>query len=389
MNDVKETLQRHADGLTAPRVDIDQIVRTGNRRVRRGRVTAGVAVVAVAGVVAGTALVLPSLMTSPATREQNLAASPGPGFEDRRVSYASGDVIHWGTDSFSVGRTVVSYVQTDDGFVFAGQDGGVFLYDGTSAELVGHSENNRLRADDTGSLVTWVDRAEDGAPQYVVYDTSERGEVARVDDSSAGASRDPGDRGAEVFAVDDGWAYWRHGPDLVSHEIATGEETVLDVWQPPADPADKDAPVAVSIADVANGQLAYYVDGGAESGLRVGTDIDTSPEGRTLARASHGVLSPDASYLGAEENDDIAMYHVASGKDVVPQLDAYAYAVPFGWIDDDTATVFALEQLEPTGGRYAGALLECDIPTGACAVATELEVDPASFTLPDGDPTNT
>lgn len=74
---------------------------------------------------------------------------------------------------------------------------------------------------------------------------------------------------------------------------------------------------------------------------------------------------------------------------MTPDLTAYPFAVPYGWADDDTALVFALEQLAPREGRYVGDLLECDIPTGACATVTEVRADPASFTLPVGDPMDT
>ena len=77
--------------------------------------------------------------------------------------------------------------------------------------MVGRAEGNRLRADDSGSLVSWVELAEDGHPQYVVLDTARQEEVARVDDQTAGASIEWGDWGAQVFAVDDGSVYWRHG----------------------------------------------------------------------------------------------------------------------------------------------------------------------------------
>lgn len=126
-----------------------------------------------------------------------------------------------------MGREVASFVQTDDGIVFTSPDARVWLWDGARAETIGRAEGHRLRADDTGSLVAWVELAEDGHPQYVVYDTAEGAEVARVDDQAAGASLEPSDRGAQVLAVDDGAAYWRHDADLVRHDVATGEESVV------------------------------------------------------------------------------------------------------------------------------------------------------------------
>jgi hypothetical protein len=373
-----DVLHERADHTPVPDLDVDAIIGAGERRVRRGRLTTGLAAAAVAVAVVGTGIAVPGLLASPAP---DVADVPNP-FLERRVSWAIGEVIHWGAESFAVGRSVASYVQTDDGFVFTTANGDVWFHDGSSSRRIGHTGNGRLRADDDGSLVAWVGAAESGAPQYVVHDTGTGREVARVDDSAAGPAQEETDLGAEVFAVDDGQVYWRvDGDRLVRYDVASGETTPVHEQQPPADPAHKE-PAVYDLADVAAGQLAYLVDAGRGAEAKVGPTVDV--DAATVSPASNVLLSPDGRYLGAEEEDDIRVYDVASGADVTPDLGRYPFAVAYGWVDLDTAMVLGIENLQ--GETFDVDLLSCDVPTGACTVAGETEVGEHGLVLPVGDP---
>ena len=378
---LSDVLHEHADSAPGPQVDLDAIVRDGDRSVRRSRLSTGLAAAAaVAAVVAGSSFVLPGLV---AQDQDTRVAGSTPPFAERRAGYAMDGVIHWGDETFPVGMPVTSYVQTDDGFVLTNRKGEVFLFDGTDSQRIGFSSNNRLRADDTGSLVAWVDRAEDGHTQYVVYDTGSMTERARMDDTAAGPSREPSDQGAEVFAVDDGSAYWRTVEGLVRYDVASGDLTVLASHEPPADPSAK-APLAYAIEDVADGRIAYLVDAGQGASMKVADEIDLSAP--TLANASNAVLSPDGRFLGVEEDDNISVYDTTTGDDVTPSLPGYPFAVVTGWVDEHTATVFAIKDLDAE--PYPFNLLTCDVPTGACDVATHGDVptDSESFVVPVGDP---
>lgn len=167
---LRDTLREQVDAQTPPHFDVDAIIRAGDQQTRRSRLTTGLVAAGVTAIVAAGALGLPRILE---TDDHQTAALPPP-YAERKVSFAVGDVIHWGEESFSVGHTVSSYVQTDDGFVYTTGDGGVWFHDGASSERVGLSTNRTLRADDTGSLVAWVTRAADGHPQYVVFDTHTR-----------------------------------------------------------------------------------------------------------------------------------------------------------------------------------------------------------------------
>ncbi len=379
---LKDLMCEKADERRPPVFDAVAIAADGDRRVRRRRLSTTSIAVAVVALGAVTA---PGLLGGDgASHTEGLVANDGgtPGaFAERHVSYAAGREIHDGTEVVDVGRRILSFAQTDDGFVYAARGGDVWLYDGEGSSQVGHSDNNRLRADDTGSLVAWVDHAADGAPQYVVYDTGARTEVARVDDDAAGTSRDPGDEGAEVFAVDDGAAYWRTTDGLVRYDVASGDMEMLAQDQPVSDPAHKHDRVT-DIVDVSGGLLAYLVEGKRGSRMMVGPAI--GPDAEQMPSGWNGVLSPDGRYLGVEEADELAVYDTANGEEVTPALDRYPFKVIYGWVDEDTAMVFAIKSLD--GGGYPSDFLACHLPQGDCEVVSEAEVGNGSFTLPVGDP---
>ncbi|HEU4515556.1 MAG TPA: hypothetical protein VFR87_20785 [Nocardioidaceae bacterium] len=375
---LRDTLREQADAQTPPRFDVGAIVRAGEQRARRSRLTTGLVAAGVTGIVAAGSLTLPGLLAT----DNHRTAAPPPPYAERKVSFAVGDVIHWGKESFSVGDTVSSYVQTDDGFVYTTGDGSVWFYDGASSERVGRSTNRTLRADDTGSLVAWVARAADGHPQYVVFDTHTRAEAARVDDDAAGPSRDPADQGAEVFALDDGAAYWRAEGSVVRYDIESGETEVLRRTAPVTDPANKPQQV-IQVTDVAHGQIAFVTDDNNGSRLLVGPAMDDTA--RTMPTGWNAALSPDATYVAVEEADEIAVYERASVEAVTPGLDDYPFKSVYGWVDDDTAMVFGIRSLKRV--PYPADFLTCDIATGQCQVVASAEVGgSASFALPVGDP---
>ncbi|HLN75799.1 MAG TPA: hypothetical protein VK204_02065 [Nocardioidaceae bacterium] len=374
---LKETLREQAEGQQTPRFDVDAITAAGDRRTRHRRAAVGSLAVAA---VALTAFTVPRLLDTAGTTGAD-APVAGQGrevvgaFTERRPTYAVDGVIHYGRTQIAVGRTIESFVQTDDAFVFTTKNGDVWLCDGQGSERVGHSGNSRLRADDTGSLVAWVDAADDGHPQYVVFDTSSRKEVARVDDNAAGPSREPEDRGAEVFAVDDGAAYWRTQDGLVRYDVATGTSKVL---QPDA---------LGTIVDVASGHFAHKVwesDGGS-SGLRVSTDLE-HPAPPLPSGYDNAVLSPSARYISGDDGDETTVYDVATRAVVTPGIEGYAFAAAYAWLDDRTLTMIGIKRL---GGVQPIDILECTVPKGRCTVAaddvaTYDESGPVTLALPVG-----
>ncbi len=363
LNDV---MHDRADTLGAPDLDLDAIVAVGERRLRRRRVATGLVAAAVAGTVVAGGLAATSLF-GPA--DEPVPQAP---VIERGPAYAIDRTITVGTQSYTVPHRVTSLVQTDDGLLYPSPDGSVWLYDGADSERVGRAANHRLRTDDTGSLAAWVDSAEDGHPQYVVYDTSARSEVARVDDNAAGASVESADRGAEVFAVDDGSVYWRHDSDLVRYDVASGDETVL-------------SDATAQVEDVAGGRIAYIVEESSERGWGIAVDDRIVPGAPPLAEASNGRLSPDGRLLTAEEYDSISVYSTESGRKVTPTVEGYLYAVGFGWSADDVVTVLGLTEFSEKSAT--GDVLTCDVSDDECSVVSSFtDVDPQRVVLAVGDP---
>lgn len=374
---LKETLREQAEGQQTPRFDVDAIAAAGDRRTRHRRAAVGSLAVAA---VALTAFTVPRLLDTAGTAGAD-APLAGQGrevvgaFAERRPTYSVDGVIHYGRTQIDVGRTVESFVQTDDGFVFTTKNGDVWLSDGQGSERVGHSGNSRLRADDTGSLVAWVDTADDGHPQYVVFDTSSRREAARVDDIAAGPSRGQEDRGAEVFAVDDGAAYWRTEGGLVRYDVAEGTSKVLQ------------RDTLGSIVDVADGHLAHKVweaDGGS-SGIHVSTDLE-HPAPPLPSGYDNAILSPSARYISGDDGDEVTVYDVATRAVVTPSIEGYAFAGAYAWLDDSTLTMIGIKRLD---GAQPIDILECTVPKGSCTVAaddvaTYDESGPVTLALPIG-----
>ncbi len=384
---LQDVLHERAENAPRPQVDLDLVIGAGERRMRRARLGTGLAASAVAVVVAGSALVLPGTLASQPQRP-DAAAAPSP-WSERRVGYAMEDVVHWGDESFSVGAVVASYVQTDDGIVFTTRNGDVWLYGGADSQRIGHAAGNRLRADDTGSLVAWVDRTEEGQPQYVVFDTHTMEEVARVDDEVAGPAQlgHESDGGALVYAVDDGSVYWRAGDVIVRYVVATGDTHVVTHWVEGTDSSS--GPRLVDVVDVAAGRLAYLVndqdDQGGHSAFFVGDEV--GDQATELASGHNGYLSPDGRFVGVEDDDVMSLYDTGTGAAVtLAGLDGYPFKVVTGWVDDDTAMVFAIRDLD--ADPYAFDMLQCDVPGGACDVVTggEVATDAESFVVPVGDP---
>jgi hypothetical protein len=358
---------------TSPDVDLDAIISEGRRRVRRQRVTNGLVAAVLTGVVAAGATSVPLLVGG-----SHDPAPASPTFRNRAPTYALGSTIHVGSQVYDVGRPVGSLVQTDGGVVYTTPDRRVWHYDGATSVQIGRAEGHRLRSDDQGSLVAWVETTEDGHPQYVVHSTLSRSVVARVDDDAAGPSVEPEDRGAEVFAVDDGSVYWRRDGGLARYDVPSGKESVL---------TDADTAGIGEIVDVAYGNLAYTVDGSGAAGGRRGVAVTQrpSPDGTALAEASTGNLSPDGRLLAAQEHDSLAIYATDDGQDVTPDVDGYSYVTAYDWVGDDVATVLALR--DHSADRASGDVLTCDVSDDACAVVSSFrDAAPSTLVPATGDP---
>ena len=376
-----DVLHEHADGLPAPHVDLDTVVRAGDRRVRRGRVVAGLAAAAAVTLVAGAAFVVPRALD---TSEPQPVTPPKP-FVGHDVTYALGDTLVWGDETFPAADQVASYVVTDDALVYTTRDKTVFSFDGADTQRIGHSENGELKADDTGSLVAWVDQPQGTSPEYVVDDTGAARELARVDSGAGRASvhQIDGPDAAFVYAVDDGSVYWRTPPGVTRYDVATGTTELLStVRQGNAD----EVAHPEGIDDVAGGLIAYPVGSDIDGNrVMVGTSIGDAAS--KLADGFLADLSPDAGHAAVLISDQLHLY-TRAGEEVQVGLNEGDYHVQFAWLDDDT-----IELLEVPGNTKEpsplATLLECDLGRGSCRDVRSFDfsgASPESFVPPTGEP---
>ena len=210
-------------------------------RARRNRQRAAVVATVVAIVLvlmAGTALLTqqdprslpPTTPTGP---------TPTPQVEDspsvRRLAYATGQTIHWGDRVIDVGGEVPQLTATDDGVVFIraggkepdncsgpqGCFGSLWFTEGSEVVRIGRVSGSwvrgyQVRFSTAGSTVVWFEPDPHGRlrnsnvgvkGEYVVYDTGERREVARM----GSAGRDPDRQGHSHLVIEgvfDDYVYW-------------------------------------------------------------------------------------------------------------------------------------------------------------------------------------
>lgn len=382
---LKDTMRERADAQTPPPIDVDLLVRAGDRRIRRSRVTTGLAAAGVAGTLAVGALLGPQLVDGSTTgdrggvvAEQGREAA-GP-FAERRPTYAVDATIHYGDTTIDVGETVGSFVQTDDGFVYATDDGRIHLADGESTAEIGRTSPDGLylKADDTGSLVAWMEFTKGLSPELVVFDTAKREEVARTDEGTGPAMQAFRDTDAAyVYAVDDGTVYWRNADGVMALDVARKTSELL-----------LDGAGAFDISDVANGHFAHVsrqVDG-EDTPIRVSTDL--AHPSRPLPSGWEGYLSPGARYISTDQADELAVFDVATREDVTPDTLGYEFVAAYAWLDDSTVTLIGIRSLG--GGEQPIDILDCDVPQGHCEVAvdgaaTYSEEGPPPIALPVGE----
>jgi hypothetical protein len=381
---LRETMREQVDAQTPPTIDVETLVRAGERRVRRSRLTTGLAAAGVAGILAIGTVLAPQLGGSTSTPGGGQVAGQGSEevaapFAERRPTYAVGGTIHYGDNAIRVGKPIESFVQTDDGFVFATADGEIHLADGETTENIGrtHRDGLYLEADDSGSLVAWMEFTTGKAPELVVYDTAERDEVARTDEGTRPEMQSFRDTDAAyVYAVDDGTVYWRNAEGVTALDVVTGRSELL-----------LSGAGTFDIADVANGLFAHQMfeeENEGSTGLYVSTHL--ARPGQALPTGWSGYLSPDARYVAVDQADDAAVYDTATHADVTPDAAGYEFAAVYAWLDDTTLTMMAIEEL---GGAQPIDILECTVPKGTCTVAADdvsvyRESEPPSLALPVG-----
>lgn len=359
---LKNLMHERADQPDFALPDVQDLVRNGDRLVRRRRTTmiGGVAALAVVGSL-GVASLWGTL--SPGSAPVPVTDAPAAA-TSLPVSWATGSVIHEGSRTIEVGREVTSYVRTSVGYVFADPDGVVHsVKDGDVTEigqLPGHVR--RLVSDEQGPLAGWVEDA-GTKPEFVVYD-QESGTYVRNDEAGADANGT-----AKFYALDDSTAYWRDARGAVAVDLETGAYEVLD----PNPPAEFD------VRDAQNGLRAFW----GPQGMRVGVTPQDSRE-LTGAFGDMGVLSPDGRWY-SQDADEPMVFDTATGDRVAFDLADYGFATGYEWLDAGTVVMLAAKN--PTSSPVE--LLACQVPEGSCRVVERdlgtFEELSGGFQLPVGE----
>jgi hypothetical protein len=369
---LKETFTEEAEAIGDPNIDLDAIVATGNRRIKRRRLASVITAVAASVAVAGGGLVAVQHF---GTGQDAQVATGGP-LTERRPTWASGKEIHFGTDVIRVPVAVASFVQTNADFVFTSADGSVYrVGDVSGATKIGKgSKSHQVAADAEHGVVGWVD-ATRPVPEFVVYDLEAGREVARTatGNKRGSATAEP----PRVAAIDDGIAYFGASDGLRRWNLATGAGELI---------RPKAAPSFLIAAEA--GQLVWANPVGDDNDLGVGTDVNATDP--THFDGWHGSLSPQARYLLTDKADRVGVVDLRSGKSAPVTIPGYVLIAPTQWKDDHT--VYAVGFRDETSPLD---LLTCTIkpPTSAtCTPALRNFAPPPSRTsptqFPNGVPAN-
>lgn len=368
---LRDMMNERADTQAAPELDLDAIIRTGDRRVWRRRAVAGIGT---AAAVATLALAVPTVMdglgddSTPPVATQPTASDRSGGFATRTTTYAVDSSIYYGEEAIDVSPYRVSaFVQTDDGFVVAATDGSVVLADGFTVEVIGQVAHRpdyaTLAADDRGSLVTWVDDSKARA-EFVVYDTSAREEVAREPDPQAPIGGKPAEFGLPVVeALDEAIAYWHRSDGTVAYDIESGDFTMVAEGASPQ-----------WLKDVEDGTLAFS----SFDDLAIVVSSDPAADEPLLpAYAEDAPLSLDAGYLAIDQEGSVVVFDVATGTDVTPTESSGEGRFVL-WTGKEEYIAFAF--LSSGTGRFQ----QCGVNTQTCTAATGDVEGVDEIVFPDG-----
>jgi hypothetical protein len=405
MNASLGDLKRHADGLTPPPLDLDDIVARGNARLgrRRAALAAGTAGLAVAVVAAGVAFTRsdersgsPTDDPTPSVTETSVAAPPV-----RPLTYADVPAeqapnwrihtIHYGDLLPRLGQ-VVHLDVTDDGLVVLNEDGSVYHFDGESIEEIGEVTIDRqfwtdtaVRTSGVGSLVAWFTPA--GTDRsLVVYDAHARrsvGEV-RVRDCEPDRCR------LETLVGDH--VYWSTSPDGPWADApGTRPLKVLDL--PSGAVSDTDA--AAMWEDLRSHPRSFVKGESFDQGEVVNQDVNTEavffhPVGDNLELSRFVREGSDGEGVYAYGGYDTTgrRLHLRLPENYTP---AEAPYVLFQWLDDDSFAVMAGATHTTfgwNGFEGYGDILVCDIAQERCTLAVEGPTDDGYRIVPHLDVPN-
>jgi hypothetical protein len=360
---LKDTLTRQADSAVLPPLDLDTLVHAGGRRVHRRRITT-----ALTGTLVTLGVIAAALTAVRSFGNDDPAPATTPPYTERRPTYASGNVIHYGSETIPTGARVGQLVQTDGGLVYSSTpSGAVTLLDGSGKHVLGKQSPYPRLITDGHSLVAWEEGA-DQALVAVVYDVSQHRAVLRLPIGEGSGKVNA------LAAVDRGAAYVWQAAKLDRIDLATGKRTTVSEG-------------AVSLKDISADAVLYgRHDGNVSEVLSAGRlPIEADrPAVLASARADSpwtGVFSPTGKHVITWRSTDTGplgrlSVHTPAGKELPIRLTGYPWQSFTGWLDDDRyALVAAQDKKAPAD------LLTCSIAAATCTVTAQ-NVAPSVFFPP-------
>ncbi|MEV6414572.1 hypothetical protein [Kribbella sp. NPDC051718] len=315
---LKDTFTEEAEAIGDPHLDLDAIVRTGKRRLKRRKLAKVFTSVAASAVVVAGGLTAAVHFGS----DRGVEVSNSGPFAERRPTWADGKEIHFGAEVIRVPAAIASFVQTNEAFVFTTKDGGVYRVGADGATQIGKgSKNHRLAADADHSVVGWVD-ATRLVPEFVVYNLVADQEVVRT---GAGNRYDnpQANPSLRVAAIDDGIAYFGAMDGLRRWNLATG---VGELIKP------KVKPTFLVAAEA--GQFVWENPVDDDVDMALGSDVNAAAPAHFSGW--RGTLSPGARYLLTDKADTVGVVDVRSGKNAVLTIPGYLLIAPTQWKDEHT-----------------------------------------------------
>ena len=378
---LRTTLHTRADEIAGWEADLDAIVRTGSRRVRRRR-----------AVIAGGVAVTLAVVGAAALGIRGHDGAPAPADPDALpVTYAVGSVIHSGDTQVDVGLHVDSFVRLTDRFVFSHDEHVYEAKDGAVHEIDRLADKaTPLMAAEDGQKAAWFgfsDQYGAGLKIYPGYPQVGNHPNAQYGDFPDGW---PADSPPSVRATWGGFLW-----------VSDGVKTQVTYHDPPDGPYEswdirttgpsmiQDAAARSLLVRVGDGlavvdaNLPQHLNPPEES---FDNKLDLDPGSPQVPNVSTGDLAPDARHWFTTDGGSFTVYTSSDASAQEPEHPGFTDVTPYQWLGGDTIAALGHPTDDPDG---PASILTCRVSTNACTVALP-DVGPATdVVVPNGPTTGT
>lgn len=382
---LRDALAREVGRAEPPVLDLDAVLRLGERGLRRRRwaLCAG-------GAAAMAAVVAISLAVSalaPGQRSEGPSGDPASPTSSepttavtdssRALVYSDGELggsvgIHLGADVVATVHGFAHLDVTDAGVVWTDSHQGVWFSDGGRPARIGDDycgpsgnfSTGTVQAAPTGSLVAWLDCSNPDEPEVVVVDTSDRIEVLRRSIPSCGPTPPDPEVRCGLVAIVGGHVYVARtierlavGGEFRDDELLQVDVTTGHVVPSTSSALDQDVrsePRGLVLGD-------SWREGNAVAGSLVRYRGTLAP---ITFQALGGELAPLVPVPPEGRDTRKSAFDTATGKRLDLRLpsgyraDSNTLFFVTQWLDDDTLVLDA-----------GGDLLTCGLADGRCTVA--------------------